>query len=146
MKFTDKVISSKNTLAWVLMVFSVALHVIDEALSGFLPFYNDTVLDLREKLGFFPAPTFSFEMWIGGLITAVILAFCITPLVISGGKIMRFLTMVLGILMVINALIHITGSVYSGEILPGMWSSPFLLAAAAYVVYRGLKGEWEKSR
>jgi hypothetical protein len=31
----------------LILVSAVALHVLDEALTGFLPFYNQTVAELR---------------------------------------------------------------------------------------------------
>lgn len=59
-----------------------------------------------------------------------------------GGKIIRAVTVVLGILMLFNALGHLLGSMYFGRILPGMWSSPLLFLAALYVVIQGFRGEW----
>ena len=139
MRIIKNVFSNRNSAAWFLLVFSVALHVTEEALTDFLPFYNQTVLRIRETFEFFPAPTFSFEVWIGGLIGAVILGFCLTPLINRNKKFMWFIMMIISILMVINGLIHISGSVYYGRILPGMWSSPVLIAAALYVFYRAFK-------
>jgi hypothetical protein len=112
------IFNNKNVTAWMLMVSAVALHVIDETSHDFLPFYNRLVLDLRNQLGFFPAPTFSFGIWIGGVTTA------------------------LGILMIANALGHIIGSIYFERLIPGFWSSPLLLPAAVFVVVRGFKNEW----
>src|SRR5947207_12200454 len=48
-------------IAWILMCAALAIHVIDEALTGFLAVYNPTVLALRDKLGFWPMPTFQFR-------------------------------------------------------------------------------------
>jgi hypothetical protein len=136
------IFNNKNVTAWMLMVSAVALHVIDETSHDFLPFYNRLVLDLRNQLGFFPAPTFSFGIWIGGLAAAVIIGFCITPVVRSGGKVIRVVTTALGILMIANALGHIIGSIYFERLIPGFWSSPLLLPAAVFVVVRGFKNEW----
>ena len=136
MRIIKNVFSNRNSAAWFLLVFSVALHVTEEALTDFLPFYNQTVLRIRETFEFFPAPTFSFGVWIVGLIVAVILGFCLTPFINRNKKFMWFIMMIISILMVINGLIHISGSVYYGRILPGMWSSPVLIAAALYVFYR----------
>ena len=61
----------------------------------------------------------------------------LTLLVIRGGTFIRILTTVLGILMILNGLGHMLGSVYFGRLLPGFWSSPFLLVTAVYVVIRG---------
>ncbi len=140
MKAGPKILENKNAVAWILMVSMVAIHVFDEAVNDFLPFYNNMVLDLRESIGFFPLPTFSFEAWLVGLIIAVVISFSLTPIVIRGGGFISLLTTVLGVIMIINALIHIIGSIYLGKLMPGFWSSPFLLAAAIFVVVRGFSG------
>ena len=133
-------VKNKNTAAWVLMTSAVAVHVLDEASTGFLPFYNKVAQSLRPSLGLSFPPTFSFETWLGGLVTAIIIAFALTPLVSRGGRFIRVLTTALGILMAANALLHMLGSLYSGRLLPGFWSSPILLVTAAYAVIRGFSG------
>lgn len=50
--FTDR-----KVIAWLSMVSAVGIHVFDEAMTGFLPFYNELVIELRTRLGFFPAPS-----------------------------------------------------------------------------------------
>jgi hypothetical protein len=139
-----RIFDNRNVTAWVLMISAVALHVIDEAAHDFLPFYNQLILDLRNQTGFFPAPTFSFGTWIGGLASAVIIGFSVTPIVRRGGKVIRVVTTALGILMIANALGHIIGSIYFGRLIPGFWSSPILFPAAAYVALRGFKDEWAR--
>jgi hypothetical protein len=134
MKIINKIILNRNAAAWLLMVTAVALHVFDETVTDFLPFYNQLVIDLRERLGFFPAPTFSFGVWLGGLIAAIVLGYGLTPVVARGGKIIRVVVLILGVLMVVNGLLHLFTSVYFGRISPGMWSSPFLIAAALFVI------------
>jgi hypothetical protein len=44
----------KLGIAWVLLCLTLALHVTDEALTGFLNIYNPTVLALRAKLRYWP--------------------------------------------------------------------------------------------
>ena len=122
------------------MISAAAVHVLDEAVTGFLPFYNDIAFNLRGRLGFFLPPTFTFGTWLGGLIAVIIVCFALTPLVRRGGRFIRVVTTVLGVLMVANALLHMLGSLYSGRLLPGLWSSPILLATAVYVVIRGFSG------
>ncbi|OGF68224.1 MAG: hypothetical protein A2Y62_20755 [Candidatus Fischerbacteria bacterium RBG_13_37_8] len=137
MKQIKQLFANKNVLAWFILVTAVALHVIDEAITGFLTLYNQAVRDIKSQLGFFPAPTFSFGMWLGGLITAILIGYCIIPFIARGGRIIRVVTLVIGFIMVINALGHLLGSLYTKTILPGMWSSPILLFAALYVVLQG---------
>ncbi len=140
-------LKNRNALAWVLMVCAGAIHVADEAAHGFLSFYNPLVRDLRESLGFWPMPTFSFGAWLGGLIVAVVISLLVTPIVARGRRIIRVVATVIGIVMVFNALAHMLGSVYFGYLLPGFWSSPVLLVTAVYVAIRGFGKEgWAVSQ
>jgi len=133
-------LKNRDAFAWALMMSSLAAHVFDEVITDFLPFYNQLVFDMRERFGFFPMPTFSYELWLGGLILAILIGFAAVPLVYRGGLRIRIITTVLGILMTANALGHLLGSVYTGRILPGFTSSFLLLATAIYVVVRGFVG------
>jgi len=136
-KTIRNLLKNKNATTWVLMISAVAAHVIDEASTGFLPLYNNLAQSVRASLGLSFPPTFSFETWLVGLIAAIIIGFALTPLVSRGGRLIRILTTVLGILMILNALGHMLGSVYVGRLMPGFWSSPFLLVTAVFVVIRG---------
>ena len=75
---------SKVRTAWLWLVVALALHVIDEASTGFLDVYNPTVRALRERLGWFPMPEFSFDVWVTGLAVLVLGLALLTPLVDRG--------------------------------------------------------------
>ena len=62
-------------IAWVLLVIALAIHITDEALTGFLPFYNSIVLSIRESYPLFPMPIFTFSVWLGGSILASLSTF-----------------------------------------------------------------------
>ena len=126
------------------MVTAVGIHVIDEAVTGFLPFYNEQVLALRVRLGFFPAPTFTFPVWIGGLTFAVILGLFLIRAVQRGGTMIRVACSVLAVLMTANALGHLGGSVYFGRRLPGFWSSPWLLVTSFWMLVQVIRGRWTR--
>lgn len=136
-------LANRNVVAWLFLVTSFGLHVLDEALGGFLPIWNQFVTNSRKQLGIFPAPTFSFNLWLGGLVVAIIIGYCLTPIVSRGGKVIRTVAVVLGIIMILNAFGHLLGSYYIGEVIPGMWSSPFLLFAATFLLIRGLRDDWQ---
>jgi hypothetical protein len=144
MKRPGNLLKNKNVAAWLLMISAVVVHVFDEAIHDFLPFYNEAILNLRENLGFFPMPTFSLGAWLGGLVVAIVIGFSLTPLVSRGGTLIRALSTLLGILMIINALIHVLGSFYFERLIPGFWSSPFLLITAVIVTIRGLRRSFWK--
>lgn len=118
-------------IAWACMAAATALHVTDEALTGFLPLYNSIVESARAAYGWIvPFPTFTFRVWLGGLILAVIVVLASTPLVRRGYPWLRPVSYFLGALMVSNALGHIAASVWLGRPAPGVYSSPVILAAA----------------
>lgn len=71
--------------AWLALCAAFALHVVDEALTDFLSVYNPAVRAIRERLPFLPLPTFTFEVWLTGLIVAV-LALTVSPLVFRGSR------------------------------------------------------------
>jgi cation transport ATPase len=117
-------------ISWACLAAALGLHVADEALTGFLPMYNSVIESLRETYRWVPFPTFTFPVWLGGLITLFVLLFALTPLVLRGYRWLRGLSYFLGVLMIANALGHISLSIWLGEFAPGVYSSPVLLIAA----------------
>ncbi len=117
-------------MAWVSLALAVALHVTDEALTGFLPLYNSVVQSLPEPFSWISLPTFSFPVWIAGLTIGVLILLALSPLVFAGSRLLRPVSYFLGILMVANAFGHIGASIYWGKLAPGVYSSPVLLVAA----------------
>lgn len=130
--------------AWLCLVAALALHVIDEASTGFLDVYNPTVRALRERLGWFPMPEFSFDVWLTGLAVVVLGLALLTPLVVRGPGAVRAAAIVFAGLMVLNGAAHITGSIVGRTVatvrferpMPGFWSSPVLIGAAVLFIAR----------
>jgi len=128
--------------AWFALCTALALHVTDEAVTGFLSVYNPTVLALRSRLGWWPMPTFHFREWLTGLIAFVCFIFLLTPLFFRGGRPIRPLAWVFAVLMIMNGVAHTLGtiagrsvpSVHFARPMPGFWSSPFLIAASVWVL------------
>ncbi len=121
-------------LAWRLLTLALAGHVLDEALNDFLAFYNPAVETLRESLPWLPLPTFTFDAWIAGLVVAILALAALAPLARGGRGWMRGLSRVYGVVMALNALGHMGASLALGRWLPGVVSSPFLLAAALFLL------------
>jgi hypothetical protein len=117
-------------VAWVGLACALALHVIDESLTGFLPVYNGIVQGIRARDPWLPFPVFTFPIWLGGLVLGVVLLLGLTPLVSRGQYWIRIASLVLAVIMAGNALAHFGASLYWGRAAPGVYSSPFLLAAA----------------
>jgi hypothetical protein len=132
----------KLGIAWVLLCLSLAVHVTDEALTGFLSVYNPTVVGLRNKLGFWPMPTFEFRDWLTGLVLGFLILLALSPLVFRGSRWMRPLFYFFAIIMVLNGLGHTAGTILGHTLssirfsrpMPGFYSSPLILAASIYAL------------
>ena len=119
--------------AWVGLALALAVHVTDEAANDFLSVYNPAVRGIRERIGFFPMPTFTFEIWITGLILAVLLLLSLSPFAFRGSRGLRWVAYPLAVLMFFNGMGHILGSLYMRDWMPGVYSSPVLLAASVWL-------------
>lgn len=119
--------------AWVALALALAVHVADEAANDFLAVYNPTVIALRDRIGFFPMPVFTFEVWITGLILGVLLLLALSPLAFRSSKSLGIFAYLLATLMLFNGLGHIAGSIYLHDWMPGVYSSPLLLAASIWL-------------
>jgi hypothetical protein len=117
-------------MAWVGLALALGLHVTDEALTGFLPVYNGIVEGLRAQYPWVPMPTFTFPVWLGGLILGVVLLLALTPMVTRRARWIRVVSLILGVIMTGNAFGHLGASIYWGRPAPGVFSSPILLIAA----------------
>jgi hypothetical protein len=116
--------------AWLGLAGALALHVADEALSGFLLVYNGVVASIRSKVPWVPLPTFTFPVWLGGLILGILLMLGLTPSVSRGTRWIRIASLTLAVLMVGNAIGHVGASMYWGRPAPGVYSSPVLFMAS----------------
>ena len=126
-----------------MMWMTLALHVTDEALTGFLSVYNPTVLALRAWLGFWPMPTFEFREWLTGLILGILSLATLSRFAFRNVRWIRpifyFCAVVTGI---VNALGHTIATILGHTVstvrfqrpAPGFYSSPLLLIVSIYAL------------
>ena len=125
--------SRRFGFAWVTMAVVIALHVTDEAATDFLSVYNPAVRAIRARLPFLPLPTFTFGVWLTGLVLGILLLLALSPLAFRGKRWVIWASLPLSVLMFGNGLGHIAGSFYLGRLMPGVYSAPLLLLAAAWL-------------
>lgn len=133
-----EVVAQRIGRAWLLLCFALALHVVDEAATGFLTVYNPTVLALRARLPWLPLQTFRFDVWLAGLIVAIAALCALSVFVFRGARWTRIAAYAFAILMGGNALLHTAGTVLGRTVasvhfprpMPGFYSSPLMFAAA----------------
>ena len=121
--------------AWLLLCVVLALHVADEALNDFLAIYNPAVTRLGTTVPWLKLPTFTFHVWIGLLALAVVGLAVLTPHAYRGAWGMRPMAYIFSSIMLVNGLGHLAAAAYTGEAIAGVYSSPVVLASAAYLWY-----------
>jgi hypothetical protein len=130
MSVSEKTMSTQFGRAWIALAAALALHVADEALTDFLSVYNPAVRAIRERVPWLPLPTFSFAVWIAGLAGGVALLFALSPLAFRGARWLAIIALPFSAMMVANGFGHIGSSIYFGRWMPGVYSSPALIAVA----------------
>jgi hypothetical protein len=136
--------SRKLGRAWLALCFALAVHVVDEAATGFLDIYNPTVVAIRQTLPWLPLPVFRFETWIAGLIIAILVLSVLSVFVFRGARWTRGAGYFFAIIMLANAAGHTAGTIVGRTTesvrfprpMPGFYSSPLLAAASIYLLHR----------
>jgi hypothetical protein len=126
----------RHWAAWIALCGALAVHVADEALTDFLALYNPAVLAIRERYPFLPLTTFTFEGWLALLIFAIVTLTGVSFFIWKGRWAMRPISYAFAGFMLLNGLLHIAGSFYLGTFMPGVYSSPLLLAASIFLIVR----------
>jgi len=120
--------------AWLALCAGFGIHVVDETLTDFLSVYNPMVRAVRARFPFLPLPTFTFRVWLTGLVLAVVVLASLTPFAFRGAAWMRPMAYAFGLIMAGNGLLHLVGSAYTRKVMPGTYSAPLILAAAIYLL------------
>jgi hypothetical protein len=134
MKKLQRLVHDRLSVTYLLLVTSLALHVTDEAINHFLDFYNPLALKVREYLIYFP-PTFTFQIWITGLCLAIIILLLLTPLVFKRNSFMLRFAKIFALIMILNGLGHIAGSIWYHKIMAGLATSPLLIFFSACFIF-----------
>jgi hypothetical protein len=130
--------------AWVFLCLAFCAHVADEALTGFLPIYNATVLAMRSQYKWFPMPTFEFRDWLTGLFVANVILLLLTPFAFRNAWWLRPLAYFHAVLHLLNGTGHTLATIFGQTVstihfarpAPGFYSSPLLFAGSIYLLIR----------
>jgi hypothetical protein len=130
--------------AWLLLCLSFAANILDDAVNGFLDYYNPTVLTLYGHYSWFPRIDLTFRQWLIGVIVADALLMLLTPWAYRNSRFLRLLAYAFSIIMLLIGCGSIlatvrgrtVGSVHFTGMAPGTYSALLLLAASAYLLRR----------
>ncbi len=130
--------------AWVALCLAFALHIVDEASTGFLAVYNPTMTILRARWSWFPMPAVQLREFLVLMIVAAVVLICLTPVAARGMAGLRPVAWAFALIMFFNGLSHTLFSILGHTVAavtfprpaPGFYSSPFLLAASLWLMVR----------
>ena len=130
--------------AWLFLCLAFCAHVADEALTGFLSAYNPTVLAIRARARWFSMPTFEFWPWLIALIIGNLILLALTPLAYRNARWLRPFGYFYAAVHLVNGIGHTLGTIFGSPVpevhfprpMPGFYSSPLLLAASVYLLFR----------
>jgi hypothetical protein len=129
---------------WFALTIAFALHVVDEAATGFLNVYNPTVTAMRARFSWFPMPTLGFREWLVGLVAGVVLGFALTPLAARNPRWLRPIAWFYALIMFFNGVGHTVFTIWGRTVAsvtfprpaPGFYSSPFLFVGSVWLIMR----------
>ena len=124
--------------AWLLLNVAFAFHAYEEAITGFLPIYNQTAAEIWTRIPRLPIPVFTRRQWLGRLGMGIAFMLALSPEVYRGARWTRPLIRAVSGIMLGNALLHVAGTVRGRTFasiqfprpMPGFYSSPLLVAAS----------------
>lgn len=120
--------SPRRFHAWMLLCAALAVHITDEATTGFINLYNPAVVAMG-----LPALQMTFPLWIGLLALGVAGLLILSIWVRRGTFWTIQAAYAFSFLMGSNALAHLVYSLHRGAWMSGAYTSPLLLAAAAWL-------------
>lgn len=138
--------------AWLFLCVAFCAHVADEALTGFLPLYNATVLAMRSEYKWYPMPTFGYREWLFGLIVANVVLLLLTPYAFRNARWLRPLAYLFAGVHLLNGTGHTLATIFGRTVssvpiprpAPGFYSSPLLLAASIYLLICLKASAWKQ--
>jgi hypothetical protein len=124
--------------AWFILSLFLLLHIVDEAINGFLPVYNEHVLKIKANTGI-PFPTFTFPFWFTGLVCVDVWLLFLSRYALQGKRVIILLAYPFAVIMLLNGLMHLAGSLYLRQWVPGFITAPFLIYGAINLYLATLK-------
>lgn len=125
--------------AWLYLTAALILHVLDEAIHNFLDVYLETVFAISAKLPGLPLPIFTVSSWITLLLVLTAFLLLLAPFAYREQGPIRLYAKVFAVVMLLNGLAHLLGSVVFNRLLPGVYSSPLLLLFALLLFRRAAR-------
>jgi len=80
-------------------------------------------------------PEFTFGPWLAGLGLLVLVLLLLSPLAFRATRAMRLAAYPFAVIMLLNGIGHLVGSIYLGRWAPGATTAPLLLVASVWLLH-----------
>jgi hypothetical protein len=136
--------TSNFGLAWFLLCLALGAHIWDEAVHGFLEYYNATILTLWAHFAWFPKIDIEFRPWLMGISGVAMVLLLLTPFAYRNARWMRPLAYVFAALQLLNGLAHVVFTILGHTVpsvvfdgpAPGFYSAWLLLAFSLFLFWQ----------
>lgn len=130
---TGSAIHAAHGRTWVALTLALAVHVAREAARDFLSVYHPAVRAIRDAVPLLPLPEFDLGPRLAGLCAGIPLLPAASRAVFRGRRRTIAVSCALSPLMAGNALGHLIVTAWARNAKPGVYPSPPLLAAPAWL-------------
>lgn len=120
--------------AWLAAAIALGLHVVDEAATDFLAWYNPVAARIRARIHIPFPPSFTFWPWLIGLsmVTAILLA--LTSLAFTNERAIIGPAVFVGIIHIFNGLLHTVAAIRFRRRVPGLTTAPLLIVTGVWLL------------
>jgi hypothetical protein len=119
---------------WLALCLSLALHVAEEAYTGFLPAYGEATRAVGDLFPYVSSPSLAVavSMWMSVVFVATLTV--LVPLAYKGVAWMRPATVGVALVALANVSGHAGGSLFAGHAIPGVYTTPLLAIVGVYAL------------
>jgi hypothetical protein len=125
--------------AWLYLTGALIFHALDELIHHFLDFYLEMLFAINAKLPALPLPIFTTSSWITLVAVLTVFLLLLAPFAYHEQGPIRLYAKVFAVIIFLNGLLHLTGSLVSNRPLPGVYSAPLLLVFALLLFFRAAR-------
>lgn len=127
---------------WLVLCLTLAVHVLDEAVGGFILQVNGLLSGIARDREILGVPQFTSVGWLAALAVVVLLLLVFTGPVSRSAPLTRLLPHAVASVLLVNGLGHMALTLWVGQVVAGTLSSPLLLLVStwAFTNLRGASG------
>jgi len=124
---------SRLAQAWLALTFALTLHIVEGAIRDYLSFYNPLAMSLRDTLLWTWMPTFTLAAWLGGWTAILASLYGLTWFATYPARWVVWAAIAYAEVIFLFAAAKLGFAIYLEKAIPGVFTTPLLLAASAWL-------------